>query len=88
MGAIEKLALPSSAGLAPSERDAIAHLVSQRNALVDRLEAGTAQIERLRADGEDVSRLEDHWIRLLRRYEAVCDRLREHETVRALPRAS
>ena len=38
--------------------------------LVDRLNHGEAMINQLRADNKPIGALEEHWLRLLREYEA------------------
>lgn len=55
----------------------IAVLITKRDEYVDRLDTGAAKIEEARALGKDVSDWEDHWIDILRRYEKVCDKLRD-----------
>lgn len=52
-------------------------LIKQRDELVARLEKGDQLIESNRRLGQDVGQLEDHWIKLLRQYERICDRIRE-----------
>ncbi len=76
---IERASMPSTAGRNSVERDALSHLVTKRNALVSRLENGSHQIEQLRQAGEDVQQWETFWVRLLRRYEQVCDELATYE---------
>lgn len=88
MSAVRKAVQPDPAHLSARTRDEISHLVAQRNALVDRLETGTRQIEQMRQAGEDVERWEAFWVRLLRQYETVCDRLALHESDVRMPRAS
>lgn len=41
--------------------------------LFARLDNGWALIERAKRDGEDVRRWESSWLRMLRRYEELCD---------------
>lgn len=88
MRALQQYPDPSPVGISSRQRDAIAHLVAERNSLASRLEAGSRRIEQMRTEGHDVARLEDFWMRLLQRYEAVCDRLREYESRTRLRRAS
>jgi len=57
-----------------------ATLTSDRDSLVRRLEDGDRKIAEARQSGSDVSRLEQHWIRLLREYEATCDAMRMNRT--------
>lgn len=52
-------------------------LCEKRDEYIERLDSGAAKIEEARAQGKDVTTWEDYWIQLLRRYEAVCDKLRE-----------
>ena len=73
---VQRMAEPSPVGVTNRQRDTISHLIAQRNSLVDRLESGSRQIEQMRMAGEDVEQWERFWIRLLRQYEQVCDRLR------------
>lgn len=56
-------------------------LITKRDQYVDRLDTGAAKIEEARAQGKDVSEWEDYWISLLRRYEEVCDKLRDIYTL-------
>lgn len=52
-------------------------LVDELDMLVSRLERGEQVIEGHRAAGRDTSELEDHWIDLLRQYEALFDARQE-----------
>lgn len=61
--------------LSPVEE--IKKLEEERDDLVVRLDTGAAKIEEARAQGKDVETWESFWIALLRRYEKVCDRLRD-----------
>lgn len=54
-------------------------LTAKRDELVGRLDNGAARIEEARAKGKDVQEWEDYWIRLLRHYEDVRDRVIEIE---------
>ncbi len=47
----------------------------ERDRLAARLEDGWEKCERGRREGRDVAAWEDHWIALLRQYEAICNRL-------------
>jgi hypothetical protein len=88
MNTVRKGGPPSPAGRTSRERDEISHLVAQRNSLVDRLETGSRQIEQMRRAGESVEQWERFWLRLLRQYEEVCDKLARHERPEGLRRAS
>ena len=88
MKQIQRTPEPSPARLTPRQRDAVAQLVAQRNSLVSRLESGSKQIEEMRAAGENVEQWESFWLRLLRQYEQVCDKLRVYESLEMeLPQA-
>ena len=88
MGNAQRVSEPSPVGLSAQRRDAIAHLVAQRNSLVERLNTGSRQIEEMRAAGDNVESWERFWIRLLRQYERICDRLAELEREPEMRRAS
>lgn len=79
---------PSSTRMTPRQRDAMSRLVDERNSLVSRLETGSERINQLRSAGHDVSSMEEFWMRLLRRYEDVCDRIADFESRAGLRRAS
>lgn len=53
----------------------IAQLEAKRDELVSRLDAGAIKIEEARGQGKDVTTWEEYWIKLLRIYEGVCDKL-------------
>ena len=88
MDKLERSIQPSPAAMSSRRRDTLAHLVAQRNSLVARLEKASLQIEEARLAGEDVQQWETFWIRLLRQYEQVCDRIAELEASEELRRAS
>ena len=50
----------------------VTDLTAERDDLVRRLEDGDRKIADARQRGSDITRLETHWIRLLRDYEATC----------------
>lgn len=52
-------------------------LTAQRDSLLERLEDGYQKIEQSLVAGQDVANWEDFWVLLLRRYEQVCDDLRD-----------
>lgn len=84
---LQRAAEPSPVGRTSRQRDTMSHLVSQRNSLVNRLESGSRQIEEMRATGQNVDEWERFWIRLLRQYEELCDKLAELEYEGELRRA-
>lgn len=55
----------------------IKELEERRDGYQERLDIGATKIEEARYQGKDVTMWEDYWIQLLRRYEAVCDSLRD-----------
>lgn len=76
MTQVQAQLLPDSASK-QEQRDALIQvLIAKRDEYVDRLDTGAAKIEEARAQGKDVSEWEDFWISLLRRYEEVCDKLK------------
>jgi hypothetical protein len=52
-------------------------LQARKDELVRRLQNGDEQISAARRDGADTTRLEDHWITLLRQYESICQEITE-----------
>ena len=55
--------------------NATTNLQARRDELVRRLQNGDEQISTAKRDGTDATRLEDHWITLLRQYESVCQEI-------------
>lgn len=51
-------------------------LEEQRNTLIDRLDAGAIKIQQGDAEGRDTSEWQAFWIQLLRRYEDICEQIR------------
>ena len=65
-----------TASTSPSARHQT-DLRARCNELVRRLNDGDEQISTARRSGADTTRWENHWITLLREYEAVCRELNE-----------
>lgn len=55
-------------------------LIAKRDTLIHRLTVGWAKINKVDAAGGDITTMEDHWIGLLRQYEALCDRITKEES--------
>lgn len=58
----------------------IKRLEEKRDEYEERLNIGGAKIEEARNQGKDVTAWEDYFIKLLREYEAVIDKIRDLES--------